>query len=478
MTTGASPSSSPSSFWSDLRSSLSGEERDWTRIDPRRAVLLLAFPMVLEMVMESVFAVVDVFFVARLGPAAVATVGLTEAVITLIFAVSLGVSMATTALVARRIGEGDREGASEVAVQALAVGAGVSVLFGIAGALGARHILTFMGATDEVLAVGTTYATILLGGSGSVVLLFLGNAIFRGAGDPAVAVRVLWTGNLINLVLDPCLIFGLGPFPELGLTGAAVATVTGRTVAVLLQIRYLVTGKSRIRVHPALLRLRPSVIRRLLRISWGGIVQYLAETGAWVALVRVLALFGDAALAGYTVAIRLVLFTFLPSWGLSNAAATLVGQHLGAKQPEEAERSVWLTARYNAVFLGSVGLVFVAVPDLLLRPFAPDLGGGGANEEMLRVGAACLRWLGVCYGFFAFGLVTIQAFNGAGDTGTPMRLKVIFYWLLQIPIAWSLAVPAGLGPHGVFATMAATEIAMALAAVVLFRRGRWKEKVV
>lgn len=228
---------------------------------------------------------------------------------------------------------------------------------------------------------------------------------------------MLWTGNLINLVLDPCLIFGLGPFPELGLTGAAVATVTGRSVAVLLQLRYLATGASRIRVRPALLRLRLGVIRRLLRISRGGIVQYLAETGAWVALVRVLALFGDAALAGYTVAIRLVLFTFMPSWGLSNAAATLVGQHLGAKQPEEAERSVWLTARYNAAFLGSVGLVFLAIPDLLRRPFAPDLGGGaGASAEMLRVGAACLRWLGACYGFFAVGLVAIQAFNGAGDT--------------------------------------------------------------
>lgn len=465
------PSAPRSSVWADLRASLSGEERDWTRVEPRRAVLLLAFPMILEMVMESVFAVVDVFFVARLGPAAVATVGITEAVTTLIFAVSLGISVATTALVARRIGEGDREGAAVVAVQALAVGIGISVLLGAAGLFGARHVLVFMGATEEVVAVGTTYTTILLGGSASVVLLFLGNAIFRGAGDPAVAVRVLWTGNLINIVLDPCLIFGLGPFPELGLTGAAVATVIGRSVAVLLQVRYLAIGRSRIRITPALLRLRAGVVRRLLAVSWGGIVQYLAETGAWVALVRVIALFGDAALAGYTVAIRIVLFTFLPAWGLSNAAATLVGQHLGAGQPDEAERSVWLTARYNVAFLGAVGLVFLVVPGLLLRPFSPE-------PEMLRVGMSCLRWLGLCYGFFALGLVTIQAFNGAGDTGTPMRLKVVIYWLLQIPVAWALAVPAGLGPTGVFMTMAGTEIAMAVAAVVLFRRGRWKEKVV
>jgi putative MATE family efflux protein len=435
--------------------------------------------MVLEMVMESVFAVVDVFFVARLGPAAVATVGLTEAVTTLIFAVALGVSMATTALVARRIGEGDREGASVVAVQAMAIGLGISAVFGVAGLLGARHVLTFMGATEDVVAVGTPYTTLLLGGCGSVLLLFLGNAIFRGAGDPAVAVRVLWTGNLINLVLDPCLIFGLGPFPELGLTGAAVATLTGRSVAVLLQLRYLAAGKSRIRIGRGLLRLRGAVIAKLLRVSRGGVVQYLAETGAWVALIRVIALFGDAALAGYTVAIRIVLFTFLPSWGLSNAAATLVGQHLGARQPDEAERSVWLTARYNVAFLGAVGLVFLAVPELLLRPFAtgasPDRG---MDPVMLATGVDCLRWLGLSYGFFAVGLVTIQAFNGAGDTGTPMRLKVFFYWLVQIPLAWALAVPAGLGTRGVFIAIAAIETAMAVAAVVLFRRGRWKETVV
>jgi putative MATE family efflux protein len=474
-TVSPSPPPPPRSLWADLRASLAGEERDWTRIDPRRAVLLLAFPMVLEMVMESVFAVVDVFFVSRLGPAAVATVGLTEAVTTLIFAVALGVSMATTALVARRIGEGDREGASVVAVQAMAIGLGISALFGAAGLLGARHILVFMGATEDVVAIGTPYATILLGGCGSVLLLFLGNAIFRGAGDPAVAVRVLWTGNLINLVLDPCLIFGLGPFPELGLTGAAVATLTGRSVAVLLLLRFLVSGRSRIRIGRGLMRLRREVIAKILRVSRGGIVQYLAETGAWVALIRIVALFGDAALAGYTVAIRIVLFTFLPSWGLSNAAATLVGQHLGAKQPDEAERSVWLTARYNAAFMGSVGLVFLAVPELLLHPFA---AGEEVDPVMIATGVDCLRWLGLCYGFFAVGLVTIQAFNGAGDTGTPMRLKLLFYWLIQIPLAWALAVPAGLGPRGVFVAIAAIEAAMAVAAVLLFRRGGWKEKVV
>jgi putative MATE family efflux protein len=465
------PPTSSRSFLADLRASLAGEERDWTRIDPRRAVVLLAFPMVLEMVMESVFAVVDVFFVARLGPAAVATVGLTEAFITLVFAVSLGVATATTALVARRIGEGDRDGATEVAVQALVLGLVISTAFGLVGLLGARHVLTFLGATGEVLAVGTTYTTILISGCASVVFLFLGNAVFRGAGDPGVAVRVLWTGNLINLILDPCLIFGLGPFPELGLTGAAVATVTGRSLAVALQLRYLASGRSRIRVERRHLRLQPAVMAKLLRVSWGGIVQYLAETGAWVALMRVMALFGDVALAGYTVAIRVVIFTFLPSWGLSNAAATLVGQHLGAGQPDEAERSVWLTARYNVLFLGPIGLVFLAIPGLLLRPFTDD-------PEMLAVGVSCLRWLGASYGFFALGLVTIQSFNGAGDTGTPMRLKVAFYWLIQIPVAWALAVPAGFGPTGVFAAIAGIEVAMALTATALFRRGRWKDKAV
>lgn len=471
MTTTAPPSSTTPSLWSELRASLAGKERDWTRVEPRRAVLLLAFPMVLEMVLESVFGVVDVFYVSRLGPAAVAVVGLTEAVTTLIFAVSLGLATATTATVARRIGEGDAEGAAVVAVQSLALGVVFSVAMGAAGALGARHVLLWLGATPQVLAVGTAYTTILLGGCGSIVLLFLGNAIFRGAGDPAVAVRVLWTANLINLALDPCLIFGLGPFPEMGVTGAAVATTIGRSIAVLVLLRFLVTGRSRVRLRRGLLRLKADVIRKLLRVSWGGIVQYLAETGAWVALVRVLALFGDAALAGYTVAVRIVLFTFLPSWGLSNAAATLVGQHLGAKQPEEAERSVWLTARYNLAFLGVVGLVFLAVPELLLSPFAPD-------PEVLAVGVVGLRWIGLCYGFFAVGLVAIQAFNGAGDTATPMRLKVLCYWVFQIPLAWLLAVVADLGPTGVFVAIACAETLLALAGVILFRRGRWKEKEV
>jgi len=466
-----SSSSRTISRWSDLRSALAGEERDWTRVAPKRAVFLLAVPMMLEMVLESVFGVVDVFFVARLGPAAVATVGLTEAVVTLLFAVALGLATATTALVARRIGEGKRDEAAVVAVQALALGLGLAAVFGAGGLLGARHVLAWLGATPEVLTVGTAYTRILLGGCGSVFLLFLGNAIFRGAGDPAVAVRVLWTANLINLVLDPCLIFGLGPFPELGVTGAAVATVTGWTIGVLLLLRLLATGKSRIRISLPFLRLRTDVAARLLRVSWGGILQYLAETGAWVALVRVLALFGDTALAGYTVAIRIVAFTFLPSWGLSNAAATLVGQHLGAAQPAEAERSVWLTARYNLAFLGSVGLAFLAVPTLLLRPFIQ-------NPEVLAVGVEGLRWIGLCYGFFAVGLVAIQAFNGAGDTATPMRLKVLCYWVFQIPLAWALAVVAGLGPRGVFIAIACAEILLAVSGVVLFRRGRWKVKVV
>jgi len=458
-------------LWSDLRASLAGGERDWTHLEPRRAVVLLAVPMMLEMALESVFAVVDIFYVARLGPAAIATVGLTEAMMTILFAVAIGLATATTALVARRVGEGDLEGAAETAVQALALGLLVSIGIGGGGALAARPLLAAMGASGAVLAVGTSYTTVMLGGCASVVLLFLGNAVFRGAGDPVVAIRVLWTSNLVNLVLDPCLIFGLGPFPELGVTGAAVATTIGRTIGVALLVKYLFEGRSRVRLRPGLLRLRWAVMARLLRVSAGGILQYLAETGAWLALVRVLALFGEAALAGYTVAIRIVLFTFLPSWGLSNAAATLVGQNLGAGRPAEAERSVWLTARYNVAFLGSVGLVFLAVPGPLLRPFTRD-------PEVLAVAVECLRWLGASYGFFAFGLVAIQAFNGAGDTATPMRLKVICYWLWQIPVAWLLSVEAGLGPRGVFAAIVSAEVLLAASSLVLFRRGRWKEKVV
>jgi putative MATE family efflux protein len=324
-----------------------------------------------------------------------------------------------------------------------------------------------MGASPSVVAGGTGYTRILLAGSPTVLLLFLGNAVFRGAGDAAIAMRVLWFANLVNIALDPCLIFGWGPFPELGLTGAAVATTIGRGSGVVYQLAVLVRGRGRVRLGRRHLRVDPTVLGRLVRVSAGGVFQYLVATASWIALVRVLAVFGSAALAGYTLAVRIIIFTILPSWGLSNAAATLVGQNLGAGQPERAERSAWLTARYNAVFLGLVSVIFLALPRQLLGLFTSD-------PEVMAVGVSCLRWVASCYVVYAFGLVMIQALNGAGDTVTPTILNFVFYWLWQIPVGWALAVPGGLGPSGVFIALASSEVLLGIAGILVFRRGRWK----
>ncbi|HUO87461.1 MAG TPA: MATE family efflux transporter [Thermoanaerobaculia bacterium] len=458
-------------LWRGLKEALAGNEQDFTRGSLNRAIALLAIPMVLEMGMESLFAVVDAFFVAKLGPDAIATVGLTEAVLTLVFAVAIGLSMGATALVARRIGEGDREAAAVTAVQVYALGLAVSLAVAVGGYFAAPDILRLMGASPEVIAGGTAYTRILLAGSPTVLLLFLGNAVFRGAGDAAIAMRVLWFANLINIVLDPCLIFGWGPFPELGLAGAAVATTIGRGLGCVYQIVVLVRQTGRIVLRRRHLRLDGSILVRLVRVSTGGVLQYLVATASWVFLVRVIALFGSVALAGYTLAVRVVIFTILPSWGLTNAAATLVGQNLGAGQPERAERSVWLTARVNFVFMAAVALLFLILPETLIGLFTQQV-------EVIEVGASCLRWVASCYVVFAYGLVMIQAFNGAGDTTTPTILNLLCYWIWQLPVAWVLAVPAGLGPSGVFIAIASSEILLGLAGIVLFRRGKWKERVV
>jgi len=466
MEVAAKPALQPT-FWTSIREALRGSHQDFTAGDLNRAILLLAIPMVLEMVLESLFGVVDVFWVSRLGADSVATVGLTESMLFLVFAVAMGLSLSTTAMVARRIGEKDPEGAAVAAVQAIILGLVASAVIGVPCLLLARYLLRWMGATSEIVAVGTGYATIALGGSGVVLMLFLNNAIFRGAGDAAIAMRLLWVSNVINLILDPCLIFGWGPFPRLGVTGAALATFTGRSIGVAYQFYRLLRGTERIRVLRGQIRLNMEVLLRLLRISLSGILQFAIAQTSWIGLVRIVSMFGAAALAGYTIAIRIVVFAILPSWGLSNAAATLVGQNLGAKQPERAETSVWRTGLYNMIFLGSLGVFFVIFAEPIVRLFTHD-------PSVVPLAAACLRI--VSYGNigYAYGMVMLQAFNGAGDTLTPTIVNLFGFWFLEIPLAYWLAIPTGLHSNGVFWSIVIAEGAVAAVSIVLFRRGRWK----
>jgi putative MATE family efflux protein len=450
-----------------VRDALSGREHDYTRGSLNRAIALLAIPMVLELAMESLFAVIDIFFVSSLGAEAVATVGLTEAVLTLLYAVAIGLSMSTTAMVARRIGEQNRPAAAGAAVQAIALGFAVALVTGIPGFLLGGYVLRAMGASAETLATGTTYASIMFGGNAVILLLFLNNAIFRGAGDPAVAMRSLWLANAVNIVLDPALIFGWGPFPELGVTGAAVATTCGRGIGVLYQFHALRRGASRVRITRETVQLDVAVMRRLVRLSFGGIAQMLVATASWVALMRIMAPFGAEAVAGYTIAIRIIVFAILPAWGLSNAAATLVGQNLGAGHTDRAERSVWVTGLYNTVFLIGVTVLFVSADEALVSLFQTD-------ADVVAVGARALRVISYGYVFYAWGMVMAQAFNGAGDTMTPTWINLLCFWGGQIPLAWIFAHQAGLGPDGIFWSVTLSETVLALMLIELFRRGRWK----
>ena len=464
----ATPSSQPS-LWSLLRESIRGSHQDFTAGNLNRAILLLAVPMVLEMALESLFAVVDVFWVAHLGANAVATVGLTESLLSLVIAVGLGLSLSTTAMVARRIGEKDPAGAAVAGVQAIALGLAISLAIGAPCLIFAPDLLRLMGASPAIVAVGSGYARIALGGSGVLLLLFLNNAIFRGTGDAAIAMRILWVSNIINLALDPCFIFGLGPFPRLGVTGAAVATLTGRSIGLGYQFYRLLRGTERIRILRRQIRINGHVLLRLARVSVTGVLQFAIAHTSWIGLVRIVSMFGAAALAGYTIAIRIVIFAILPAWGLSNAAATLVGQNLGAGQPERAEQSVWRTGIYNMLFLGSVGVLFIFFAEPLIRLFSHD-------PAVVPLGAACLRI--VSYGNigYAYGMVMLQAFNGAGDTVTPTYVYLFGFWLLEIPLAYWLAIPAHLRSNGVFVAIVIAETAIAAASAVLFKRGRWKRQ--
>jgi len=452
-----------------VRESIGGTQQDFTEGSLSRGVVLLAIPMVLEMTMESVFAVVDIFFVARLGEDAISTVGLTEAILCLIYAVAIGLAMGTTAMVARRIGEKDPEAAGTVAVQSIVLCGIVAALVGLGGGLTAPHLLRLMGASAEIVETGSGYTAILLATNAVIMLLFINNAIFRGAGDASLAMRSLWLANGINIVLDPCLIFGLGPFPEMGLTGAAVATTIGRGTGVLYQFSALSRKGGRIHLRPRNWRLVPPVMSRLIRVSAGGVLQFLVETASFVGLVRIVAYFGSTALAGYTIGIRIIIFALLPSWGMGNAAATLVGQNLGAKKPERAERSVLLTGFYNMLFLGTVSVIFITFARPMVSLFHSD-------PEVVATGVECLRIISYGYVFFAWGMVTVQCFNGAGDTMTPTWVNLFCFWIVQIPLAYFLARVLEWGPAGVFWAIAISYSVSAAVGFYLFRLGRWKER--
>jgi putative MATE family efflux protein len=469
MATAVTTRQSSSVFWASVREALRGSHQDYTTGSLTRAIFLLAVPMVIEMFMESLFALVDVFWVARLGADSVASVGLVEAMLTVVYAVGMGLGLSATAMVARRVGEKDREGAAVSGVQAIALGLIAGLSMGAPCLYFAPHLLGLMGASTAVLAVGSSYARIAMGGCCVVLLLILNNAVFRGAGDAAIAMRVLWLANSINLLLDPCLIFGLGPFPRLGVTGAAVATLTGRSVGVLYQLYRLHRGGEHIRILARQVRTQAEVMVRLLRVSLTGIAQMLLPHIAWISMMRIVSVFGSAALAGYAIAIRIIVFFILPSWGLSGAAATLVGQNLGARQPERAEQSVWKTGIYNALFMGAVGMFFVAFSAPVIRLFTLD-------PAIVSVAAACLRIVSIGNLGYAYEMVMMQAFNGAGDTITPTIVNFFGFIVLEIPLAYALAIPFGMHTNGVSWAITISESAIPVAMVILFRRGRWKEK--
>jgi putative MATE family efflux protein len=449
--------------------SLRGEQHDYTTGKLNRAVILLSVPMVLEMVMESLFAVADVFWVSRLGKEAVAVVGITESVMTLIYAVAIGISIAATAIVARRIGEKDPERASHAAGQIVLVGVVLSALLGLVLGSLAPRILRFMDAGESIVALGSDFARIMLGGNATVFLIFLINAIFRGAGDAVIAMRTLWLANALNIALGPCFIFGWGPFPEMGVTGAAVATNIGRGIGVLYQLWHLAGHHSRIRVRWRHLRPDLEVLTTLARTASNGIAQLLISTTSWVGLFKILALFGSAALAGYTIAIRIIIFALMPAWGLANAGSTLVGQSLGAGKPDRAEAAVWIATRFNMIFLAVVGAVFVAFAAPLLRLFTTD-------PEVLALGSRALWVVSLAFPVYAAGLCFEGAFNGAGDTWTPTRLNFFCFWVGQVPLAWLLAKPLGLGPTGVFIAVPVSFTVLVIWSLILFRRGKWKLK--
>ena len=452
---------------SNFRLALTGGEKNFTSGSINRAIFMLSVPMILEMVMESLFAVVDIFFVSKVSINAIAAIGLTESVIFLVFAIAIGLSMAATAMVARRIGEGKPDEASNAAWQAIIISALFSMLISIIGIFFAKDVLRLMGASESLIQEGYGYTKWMLGGNLSIMMLFLINAIFRGAGDASLAMRTLWFANGINIILDPILIFGLGPIEPLGVEGAAIATTIGRSSAVLYQLYNLFYKNHTVTIRAKNLKVRLDLIGRLLKVSLGGMGQYLIGTASWLFMVRIISMFGSDAIAGYTISMRIIMFTILPSWGLSNAAATLVGQNLGAKRPDRAEKSVWLCAHYNMLFLLLLSIMFFFYASEMVGIFI-------SKPEVAQYGVTSLRYITAGYIFFAYGMVLSQAFNGAGDTRTPTIINFFAYWMFQLPLAYFMAVNLNMGPDGVFLAIAISVGVLASIFVVAFRKGRWK----
>lgn len=456
---------------SAIREALRGSHRDYTSGPIGRSIIMLAIPMVLEMLMESVFAVVDIFWVAHLGADAVATVGLTESMLTLLYAVAIGLGLGATAMVARRIGERNPEGAARAAVQAIALGLMVSVVVAIIGVSFADRLLALMGGSPWVLEHGSGFTKVMFAGNATILLLFLINAIFRGAGDAAIAMRVLWLANSINIVLGPCFIFGLGPFPELGITGAAVATTIGRGTGVLYAFSRLIRSGGRFDITRHHVKPDFGIMARLIRLSATATFQVFIGMASWIGLIRTISSFGSDALAGYTIGIRVIIFALLPSWGMSNAAATMVGQSLGAGKPDRAERAVWRAGFYNMIFLGTVGLAFVVFARQIIGLFTSD-------SNIVPYGVDCLRIVAYGFLFYAWGMVITQSFNGAGDTWTPTIINLFVFWLWELPLAYVLAITFGLGPRGVFLAIMISFSTLAVVSALMFRRGKWKTRIV
>lgn len=455
-------------IFSYFKIALTGKEQEFTSGSIRRAVFMLSVPMVLEMMMESIFFLVDAYYVSSLGANAIATVGLTESVLTLVYAIAIGLSMGVTAIVARRVGEKDISGASQTAIQSILLGIVIAIIISAIGIIFPKEILGLMGAEPDLIVDGYGYTQVLLGGNVTIMLLFLINAVFRGAGDASVAMRVLIFSNILNIILDPIFIFGFGPVPAFGVQGAAIATTIGRGSAVIFQLLILFYGWSKIKVAFKDIVFRAEIMLNLIKVSIGGIGQFIIGTSSWVFLMRIMAEFGSEVLAGYTIAIRVLMFTLMPSWGMSNAAATLVGQNLGAAKPERAEQSVWKTGKYNAYFMAIVSIFYLLFAEAIIRIFSDE-------ALIIEYGALSLRVIAAGYVFYAYGMVVIQSFNGAGDTKTPTIINFFCFWVFQLPFAYLAALVLDWGAMGVFLAITFAEVLIAVIGIIWFKKGKWKE---